>query len=948
MQLVSWNCRGLGSKVKTEAVKDLVRMSNPEVLLIQETKMEDSEALQASNLFWKRGNGRAVSARGASGGLGTFWNSSVLELVEEESNIHWLFTKFLHKDSGNLVSLFNVYAPVLLSEKKECWDSIHNFLCHTLHENLVLAGDLNVTLATSEKKGGSPVRDPAREWVEDLMLDWDLEDIKPTKGKFTWTNRRSGPGHISARLDRFLLHSSFLTLGLYASSDILPSYTSDHKPISLTLSSGENLGPIPFRFSPLWVSSEGFLETVSDSWSLPVIGSPFFIWEEKLRRLKGDLKDWAKKQNSPIQERIKAQRDLSNHQLGMESGPISDSNLERETELQKKLHRALRREEEYWRVKSRSLWLQAGDKNTSFFHKQAKARQSHNTIKEIQFQGQILTNFDDIKQAAHDFFQDLFTEENREAPNPDNYPLNLIPLLVDEGSNRNLVAPVTAEEIKSALEGMEPDKAPGPDGFSARFFISCWDIIQKDLIRMVKKSQTCAKLGGSTKSSFLALIPKEKGARCFSRFRPISLCNIGYKLITKIIANRLKSILPKIIPENQGGFVKGRHIQDNIILVQEAIHSSCQRKEKGMIVKLDLANAFDRVRHSFLFAVMSKLGFHSQIINWIKACISSPWIAPLVNGRSAPFFQASRGLRQGCPLSPLLYAIQASVLSFQLDNCLQQKSLVGIKIAPRVRNLNHAQFADDTLLLSPATLRSASNFKRELVEYKMASGSEISHRKSKIYGWNCTPREMLDISRILEMEGTTAWDSINYLGIPLVKAPPRNSLWLPMIDKLKRKIQSWGASWLNKAGKLVLINSVLTAMPIYQASSLLAPKGILFQIDKLLRRFLWEGGKKGEGKIHLVNWDKVKTPKAEGGLQIRDVATHNVALGGKILWRMVYEKSSWSTKAIRLKYFQGHKERCLDRPQGTVKGSTVFALCQRAKELINNNLYWIPGNGRKN
>ena len=117
---------------------------------------------------------------------------------------------------------------------------------------------------------------------------------------------------------------------------------------------------------------------------------------------------------------------------------------------------------------------------------------------------------------------------------------------------------------------------------------------------MVRKSQSCSKIGGSTNSAFLAMIPKEKEAKSFDRFRPISLCNIGYKIITKIMANRLKHILPYLILENQGGFVNGRKIQDNIILVQEAIHSSQKNGDKGMVVKLDLANAFDRVSHPFL------------------------------------------------------------------------------------------------------------------------------------------------------------------------------------------------------------------------------------------------------------------------------------------------------------------------------------------------------------
>jgi hypothetical protein len=119
--------------------------------------------------------------------------------------------------------------------------------------------------------------------------------------------------------------------------------------------------------------------------------------------------------------------------------------------------------------------------------------------------------------------------------------------------------------------------------------------------------------------------------------------------MAKIIANRLKPLLNSLILPNQGGFVAGRQIWDNIILVQEAIHSSFKRGEKGMVIKLDMENAFDRVNQDFLKAVLQKFGFDTTFISWIDACISSPWIAPLINGRPTPFFKASRGLRARVP-----------------------------------------------------------------------------------------------------------------------------------------------------------------------------------------------------------------------------------------------------------------------------------------------------------
>jgi hypothetical protein len=172
-------------------------------------------------------------------------------------------------------------------------------------------------------------------------------------------------------------------------------------------------------------------------------------------------------------------------------------------------------------------------------------------------------DFKGIKQVSHLHFKGIYTEDA--STKIQHQILNLIPSFFKSRANQQLTTPVTLEEVKEALDSLAPDIAPGPDGFTARFLQVFWPIIKHDLHKMVLKSQNCHKIGGSTNYAFLALIPKEKGASSFDRFHLISLCNIGYKIITKIIANRLKGMLPSIIPENQGGFIKGRHITNNII-----------------------------------------------------------------------------------------------------------------------------------------------------------------------------------------------------------------------------------------------------------------------------------------------------------------------------------------------------------------------------------------------
>jgi hypothetical protein len=236
--------------------------------------------------------------------------------------------------------------------------------------------------------------------MEDLISELDLFDVQPSKGKFTWSNKILGVGHIASRLDHFLIHSSILLLPLNILSQIVPWGISDHRPIALSFDKVENLGPIPFKFNPIWMDSPDFLPLISSVWSIWVDGTPVYIWEQKLKKDKQAIKDWVKVSSHNTRGEIERyKKKLEDTQEEMDSNTIQNRHLVQEKEHFQNYMRVLHNEEKEWRLKSRALWLQAGDKNTSFFHKQAKARQHRNTVEEIKTaSGDRINSFEEIKR----------------------------------------------------------------------------------------------------------------------------------------------------------------------------------------------------------------------------------------------------------------------------------------------------------------------------------------------------------------------------------------------------------------------------------------------------------------------------------------------------------------------------------------------------------------------
>ncbi|XP_074304569.1 uncharacterized protein LOC141639286 [Silene latifolia] len=386
-------------------------------------------------------------------------------------------------------------------------------------------------------------------------------------------------------------------------------------------------------------------------------------------------------------------------------------------------------------------------------------------------------------------------------------------------------------------------------------------------------------------------------------FRPISLCNVVYKLVSKVLANRLKLFLGDIVSENQSAFTPGRLITDNILVAFELFHfmKNSRNKNGHMALKLDMSKAYDRVEWHFLERVLLRMGFDSRWVNRVMMCVSSVTFSVLINGSPSEEFRPERGLRQGDPLSPYLFILCAEVLSSLVRRAAENGSLHGIRIAPTAPVVSHLFFADDSIFFIKAKLGEAICVQNILQEYAAASGEVINFDKTTVSfsrGTRETDRNLVTARlgvRTVEVQE-------RYLGLPTVIGHSKRVVASVIRDKLCKKLQGWRGQLFSKAGREVLIKAVAQSIPTYAMSVFKLPANFCDELRSIVSRFWW-GSTNGKSKIPWIAWSKLCQPKCMGGLGFRDFHMFNMALLGKQAWRLVTNKVSLMSRVMGGKYF---------------------------------------------
>ncbi|XP_074300209.1 uncharacterized protein LOC141631438 [Silene latifolia] len=640
----------------------------------------------------------------------------------------------------------------------------------------------------------------------------------------------------------------------------LPEGTFDHTPCIVKSSDQSDSFKRPFKYYNMWGKDKSFIPKLTAWWTVHYQGTKMFQVVRKLKNLKVHLRQFNKDHFADIENAAAvALRNLEDIQISLIDDPSNQQMLNMEAHAVEEYKKLQADCMSFLSQKAKLAWSKDGDFNSKYFHGTIRSRVLRNQI---------------IKRGQ----------------------------VCDASLQDILVLPVTNQEIKTAIFSIPGHKAPGPDGYSSAFFKDSWTVIGDEVCAAVQDVFNSGKLLKQLNATTVTLIPKCKMPTYVHQFRPIACCNVLYKCISKILCNRISLVLPELISKNQGGFITGRSILENIMVCQDLVRlynrQSCSAR---CMFKIDLMKAYDSVSWDFLADILEAFNFPDSIRRLIMECVSSATYTLSLNGDTFGFFPGKRGLRQGDPMSPLLFTLCMEYFTRIID-CATEKLPFHFHPLCKPMRLTHLMFADDLLLFCKGDAQSIMVLLRAYESFSRASGLKMNPQKSCAY-LNGVPsglkKEILSVSGI--KEGSLPF---KYLGVPITAGRLKKSDCGVLIDKIVERIRCLGAKKLSFAGRLVLVKSVLSTMYNYWASLFVLPKGVMNRVDAICRNFLWEGSTE-HNKAPLLAWHKVCVPQKEGGLGLRVSSIWNVATIGKLVWWLSVKPDKLWVQWVHHVYLKG-------------------------------------------
>jgi exonuclease III len=762
MKIISYNVRGLGGFEKRAEVRRLVQEKNPYVVCLQESKLDLVDGFTVKSLWGTDGCGYSFQASvGAAGGLITMWDSSVVEVWCTMSFRHVLIIKGKVILSGEEFIIANVYAPCDISAKRDLWRRLSQFVLSIGDANICVCGDFNSVRMAEERRGRNLIfRQVDADIFNNFIDGCFLLDLPICGRLYTWYR---GDGISMSRIDRFLVSAKWCESWPNCIQVAHQRGLSDHVPLVLYVDES-NWGPRPLRLMKCWSEYVGYGEFVREklnNFSLEGWGG--HVLKMKLKMIKSCLKEWHQKHSKNIDGKIS---EVKNRISLLDTKGEESELMEEETtelrELSVELHSMSRVLTSMNWQKARMSWVREGDANSKFFHNMMSRRQRRNSLHVIHVDGVSVGGVQNIRTAVLNHFANHYRAHDVVRPGIDG--LNFRKL---SGAHAgNLVRPFTVEEVKQAVWDCDSFKSPGPGGINVGFIKDFWHELKDDFLRFFVEFHRNGKLTKGVNSTFIALIPKVDSPQRLADFRPISLVGCMYKVLAKVLANRLRHVLDFVVSDAQSAFVSGKQILDGILIANEVVDEArCLNKEL-LLFKVDFEKAYDSIDLNYLNSVMVNMNFPTLWRKWIMECVGTATAAVLVNGCPTEEFPIQRGLRQGDPLSPFLFLLAAEGFDILMKASVSNNIFQPYCVGPQGEvKLSHLQFADDTLILGVKSWMNVRTIRAVLLLLEDVSGLKVNFNKSMLTGVNISSSWLTEAAAVLNCK--TGSFPFVYLGLPI-------------------------------------------------------------------------------------------------------------------------------------------------------------------------------------
>lgn len=858
--------------------------------MLQETHLTDSEHLKLKK-DWV-GQVYHASFNSRSRGVAILIHKSLplteVEIKTDKCGRYVLIKGLLY---GEYTSFLNIYAPP--NHPITFHTHVFSIFSDWLFPSSVVGGDLNCCLHRLDKSHklqlNSRISQSLLQCLSELGLLDTWRTLHPNAKGYTFY---SNVHKTSSRIDYFFTPK--VSMGNVISCSIGNILISDHAPVFLEISCSAEGQYGGWRFKNYLLKDPNFKIFVRAQFQYfmsinktPEV-RPQLLWDTAKAFIRGGIISYmAHQKKTQANKRLELENQLSDLQRKFNVSPSPEIRLQLDA-TKTALETILTSEAEKSLLFCKQRMYEHGNKPSRYLANLVREKRQTQAIAAIKDKhGNRHYHNKDINAIFQSFYETLYkSETTHESKQHMLRFLSTIELpCLSPDESKSLNEPISEEELLIAIGQLNNNKAPGPDGLTAEFYKEFKDCLVEPLLSALGQSFEDGTLPSSAYEACISLIHKKgRPADECASFRPISLLNLDRKLLAKILATRLEIVMPQLVSADQTGFIKGRNSCNNVRRLLNLIQYGSRMTDKALVVSLDAEKAFDRIEMPYLFHILESFGLGNNFIQWVKVLYAAPKACVLTNGKRSNVFPLGRGTAQGCPLSPLLFALAIEPLAeaIRTDDCIK-----GIQTQTKQHKIS--LYADDILLYISKPVNSIRRLIELIDLFSTFSGYKINYLKS----------EAMSLSKQNPCVSADAspfrWSpsGFTYLGIHITPLLPDlyKANFVPLVRRIKQDLARWTGLPLSLFGRVHLFKMNILPRLLYpfQMVPILLTRTSYKELNSALISFLWRN------KGSRLKLSRLQLPVGMGGLAVPNIKLYQLACQCRYIrdWFQEDPESTW-------------------------------------------------------